>query len=134
MPLEPPAPSTSPAGPNASTRQSPRPPDHPCETVWRHTFLAQFTNPAGREALQRFGGLLYTAALSAGYVGNRDRLVAADDLDAVAADIDILDAALWEISEVPTTWCSGESGRACAGRPGTGRGAWVTSPTRSGVG
>ena len=67
----------------------------------RHTFLAQFTNPADREALQRFGSLLYTAPLSAGYVGNRDRLVAADDLDAVADDLEALAAALREISEVP---------------------------------
>lgn len=77
----------------------PRPaPEH--ETVWRHTFLAQFTNSADLDALQRFGGFLYTATLSAGYVGSRDRLIAADDLDAVADDLDALGAALREIAEV----------------------------------
>lgn len=101
MPLDLPAPSTPPTAPDSSTLSTPAPPAPDHETVWRHTFLAQFTNPADREALQRFGSLLYTATLSAGYVGNRDRLVAADDLDAVADDLDALAAALREISEVP---------------------------------
>jgi hypothetical protein len=98
MPLDPPAPSNpaTDSGPPTSPA-----PDLPCETVWRHTFLAQFANPADRQALQRFGALLYTVTLSAGYAGDPDRLVAADDLDAVADDLDALAAALQEISEVP---------------------------------
>lgn len=106
MPQDPPVPSTPPPDPDPSTRPpgrdtGPQPPPLPApqdETVWRYTFLAQFTNPADRKAIQRFGGLLYTATFFAGYAGNRDRLVAADDLDAVADDLDALAAAVPEIS------------------------------------
>lgn len=87
--------------PGSAARPPPALPDLHCEAVWRHTFLARFTNPTDREAFQGVGGLLYTATLSAGYVGDRDRIVAADALNAVADDLAALGAALREISEVP---------------------------------
>ena len=108
MPLAPPALSTPTTAPEPS---SPPPPESCSETIWRHTFLGQFTNPADRAAIQRFGSLLYTATLSAGYVGNRDRLIAADDLDAVADDLDALAAALREIAEVPNHLVLGPESR-----------------------
>jgi hypothetical protein len=106
MPLDPPAPSTPPTDPSPSTPPPsapppPAPPDLHCEVVWRQTFLAQFTNPADRDALQRFGDLLYTGTLEAGRIGGGDRLFAAEELDAVADDLDQLAATLREISEAP---------------------------------
>lgn len=98
MPFDLPALSTPPTDPAPSNLPPPAP---EYESVWRHTFLAQFTNPADGEALRRFGRLLYTATLSAGYVGDRDRQVAADGFDAVTDGLDALAAALREISEVP---------------------------------
>jgi hypothetical protein len=61
----------------------------------------EIANPADREALQRFGDLLYTVTLGAGYLGGRERLFAAEELEAVADDLDALAAAVREISEVP---------------------------------
>jgi hypothetical protein len=98
MPLDPPAHSTPPTVPAPST---PPPPESCSETIWRRTFLAQFSNPTDREALERFGDLLYTVTVGAGYLGAGDRLFAADELDAVADEIDELAATVKEISEVP---------------------------------
>jgi hypothetical protein len=91
----PPPPSTPP--PPAPTA----PPDLHCESVWRQTFLAQFADPHDRDALQRFGDLLYTVTLGAGYLGQRGRLFAAEELEAVAEDLDQLATTVREISEVP---------------------------------
>ena len=98
MPLDSPARATPPddAGPSVHS-----PSERRNETVWRQTFLAQFADPADREALERFGDLLYTVTLGAGYLGDRKRLFAADELGAVADEIDDLAATLREISEVP---------------------------------
>lgn len=105
MPLDPPALSTPPADTDTS---APPPAEPHAGTIWRRTFLAQFSNPADREALERFGDLLYTVTLGAGYLGDRKRLFAAGELDAVADEIDELAATLREISEVPDQGAVGE--------------------------
>jgi hypothetical protein len=106
LPLDPTALSTPSTGTEPSTCPPSAPPapaarDLQCEAVWRHTFLAQFADPHDREALQRFGDLLYTVTLGAGYLGQRGRLFAAEELEAVADDLDALAATVHEISEVP---------------------------------
>lgn len=44
------------------------------EAVWRQTFVALFADPHDRDALKRFGDLLYTVTLGAGYLGEGGRL------------------------------------------------------------
>jgi hypothetical protein len=101
MPLDPPALSTPPTDPSPSSAQPPPHSTPQDETVWRQTFLAQLSNPHDRETLERLGDLLYTVTLEAGRLGGGDRLFAAEELDAVADDLDQFAATLREISEAP---------------------------------
>ena len=110
MPQDPPAlstpttdgdPSPPPAHPEPSPSPPAVPPDLHAEAVWRQTFLARLSNPHDRETLERFGDFLYTVTLESGCLGGGDRLFAAEELDAVADDLDQLAATLRDISEAP---------------------------------